>query len=116
MRDIKPVLLGGAIALIIFLATRPAIDFEFVLEWRDDGCTSNSIEIEAGFPDIERILSHEVHCVLILDDYDFFKEQGSYYGITRSIFKTHAEAEPRTEHSVELCCGPANDYYKGWHY
>ncbi|HJX05482.1 MAG TPA: hypothetical protein VJ461_02135 [Candidatus Nanoarchaeia archaeon] len=61
--------------------------------------------ISIGKVDVTRATGGEVHCYLVIDGVNYYREKGSYYGITNSSLFTWQKLDARASHDIEFCCG-----------
>jgi hypothetical protein len=47
----------------------------------------------------------EVHCFLIVDGINYYKEKGSFYGLTEQDLFTWEKLDASKSHKIEFCCG-----------
>ena len=47
----------------------------------------------------------EVHCYIIIDDVNYYKEKGSYYGVVNKSLFTWQKLDASKPHTIEFCCG-----------
>jgi hypothetical protein len=52
-----------------------------------------------------RLTGGEVHCFLIIDDIDYYKKKGSFYGLTEESLFTWEKLDASKSHKVKFCCG-----------
>jgi len=126
----RKVILTIAVVLLITIAIYSVIRYnkklkeeEFLfesLEWEDkkevcglcledDSECNRRIRLTAIAPNIAERLSRNnvdaLHCLLIVDGIDQFREKGSYFNMKKEAFVTWHNEDIRKDHEITYCCG-----------
>jgi hypothetical protein len=58
-----------------------------------------------------RATGAEVHCLMIIDNTNYYAEKGSYYGLTNESLFTWQLLNASQGHTAEFCCGIDRDTF-----
>lgn len=65
------------------------------------------LDINVSVGKVERTLktNGEIHCFLKIDEVNYYREKGSYYGVTEPSLFTWQVIDASKPHNIQFCCG-----------